>query len=102
MSAESTIASHIKVSEAAHRSGVSINTVLRRIKDGRLPAVKVGKCYMVFAEDVELVFAPTLVVPQKASSAALEAAIAKAVAAAPPLTLAARDRIVCLLGGASA
>lgn len=97
-----TTTTRITAREAAHRSGVSIATVRRRISDGRLPAIKAGKSYWVFPEDADRAFGPTPVVPQKAAPEALEAAIARAIAAAPPLSLAAQDRIISLLGGASA
>lgn len=100
MSVQISTHSRIGVREAATRSGVSTNTVLRRINQGQLPAVKIGKSFLVIPDDVDRVFAPIAVVPKSSTNDALEAAIASAVAAAPPLTLHQRDRIIFLLGGA--
>lgn len=97
-----TTPTRVRITAAAARHGVSPVTVLRRVRDGRLPAVKRGKRYEVEVADLERVFAPEPVVPARKRDALLddlELAAERVAAEAPPLSESARERLREILGG---
>ncbi len=55
----------LTVKEAAKRAHCSESTIKRRISEGKLPAIRNGRKYLVRAEDVDNLFAPTLKTEQE-------------------------------------
>lgn len=54
---------YFSVSQAAQRLGVSKKTLRRRISDGTIPAVRVGRLIRIKSDDLRNVGAPITAVP---------------------------------------
>ncbi|AOT04723.1 helix-turn-helix domain-containing protein [Arthrobacter sp. U41] len=103
MSAVASITTpYIAIQAAAERSGFSVITLRRYIRDGRLPAVKIGGKVFVTEANLDASIAPHVIVPKTED---LKAWAERMAAAAPPLRPEQRDLIVSTfasaLGGAS-
>jgi hypothetical protein len=90
------------VQAAAERSGYSVITMRRYIRDGRLPAFKIGGRIYITEVDLEAAFAPRPVVPKTED---LKCWAERMAASAPPLRPEQHDLIVsafaAALGGVS-
>lgn len=92
---------YISLQEGVARGYAAESTLRAWIRDGRLPAVKIGGRVKVTVEDLDaLALSKT---PQKAarSGGEVDAAVARVVAAAPRLTNTQRERLAIILGGGS-
>jgi excisionase family DNA binding protein len=88
----------VSLSEASIQTNIPTRTLRRHIKEGRLPAVRVGpKVMKVDIEDVK-----ALIQPVGAEADTLESRVKALVAQAPPLTDEQRDRIAGLFRAGAA
>lgn len=84
----------LSVTSAATVAGVCVGTIRNRIKDGSLPAYRLGpKLLRIARSDVERLFQPV------GATDALAAHVASTVATAPPLNDDQCSRLAGLLGG---
>lgn len=100
MSASSSLADRelLTLKEAADFGYAAVPTLRMYIRDGRLPAQKVGNRVKVRRADLDRLVRPRQGRPPAESFERLEYAIANAIAAAPPLTDDQRARVISLLG----
>lgn len=93
----STPRPRLTLQEAAAQGPFGYSTLRKKIASGELPAVQVGRRFLVDPADVESLTSP--VVGRPTEKASLSAAIDRIVAAAPRLSPDQRRQLAAVLGG---